>query len=314
MKKLLALLLFALPCMGQNPLFITSSFNTATAATPTFSPVAGAVSNPTTVTASSATIGQTGCTMYLDASNPPTTAQSTYSVTVGVTLYAQVRGCVAYNNSAVASAAYTISVLPVIIQTVQCSSSPCTISSTGAGHMLIYYGSTGVSTSGRIVAISANVSGNFTQIPGCNVTSTGNLYSDAWAITNITGGDTSVTFNPSALDTSQAVLQEVSHANTVLNGGCLTNLQNTASTSQISASFASLGNNFIAVTAHPSASVCGTTPGSGTLPSTGAWTRQNPGAGGNYNWTAISSTSGTYQFICTSSSSTSNPILAAFAN
>ena len=34
MKKLLALLLFALPCMGQNPLFITSSFNKATAATP----------------------------------------------------------------------------------------------------------------------------------------------------------------------------------------------------------------------------------------------------------------------------------------
>ena len=113
MKKLLALLLFALPCMGQNPLFITSSFNTATAATPTFSPAAGAVANPTTVTASSTTTG-TGCTIYFDTSPTPTTAQTTYSVTTAVTLYAQVRGCSGYNNSAVASAAYTI-VVPFVV-------------------------------------------------------------------------------------------------------------------------------------------------------------------------------------------------------
>lgn len=47
--------------------------------------------------------------MYLDTNNPPTTQQTTYSVTTGVTLYAQVKGCTGYANSAIASATYTIS-------------------------------------------------------------------------------------------------------------------------------------------------------------------------------------------------------------
>ena len=101
--KRLALLLVALPCMGQNSLFITSSFNTATAATPTFSPASPYSGGATTVTASSTTIGQTGCTMYFDASSTPTTATTTYSFTTSITLYAQVRGCASYNNSAVAT-------------------------------------------------------------------------------------------------------------------------------------------------------------------------------------------------------------------
>lgn len=78
----------------------------APAATPTFSPAAGAVSNPTTVTASSAS----GCSthIYEDTSNPPTTLQNTFSVTTAETVYAQVRGCPGFGNSAVGSAAYTI--------------------------------------------------------------------------------------------------------------------------------------------------------------------------------------------------------------
>jgi hypothetical protein len=79
----------------------------AAAAIPTFSPSAGAVANPTTVTASTST--SDGCTMYLDTSNPPVTAQSTYSVTTAVTLHAQAKGCSTHANSAVGSAAYTIS-------------------------------------------------------------------------------------------------------------------------------------------------------------------------------------------------------------
>jgi hypothetical protein len=87
--------------------YVPTAFSGSTAATPTFSPTAGAVSNPTTVTASTST--SDGCTMYLDTSNPPTTAQSTYSVTTAVTLYAQAKGCSTYSDSAVsAGQSYTI--------------------------------------------------------------------------------------------------------------------------------------------------------------------------------------------------------------
>ena len=84
-----------------------ADYTEAAAAIPTFSPSAGAVANPTTVTASTST--SDGCTMYLDTSNPPVTAQSTYSVTTAVTLHAQAKGCSTHANSAVGSAAYTIS-------------------------------------------------------------------------------------------------------------------------------------------------------------------------------------------------------------
>ena len=110
MKKILMLsvFLFAGTLAAQtNPIFLNSSFNTATASAPTFSPVAGAVTNPTTVTASSTTTG-TGCTIYFDTNPTPTTAQTTYSVTTAVTLYAQVRGCSGYSDSSVSSAAYTM--------------------------------------------------------------------------------------------------------------------------------------------------------------------------------------------------------------
>jgi hypothetical protein len=122
MRRLLLVFVLLLTCsafgqyMGIGSVFPTAS---TAAATPTFSPAAGAVSNPTTVTASTATVD--GCTMYLDTSNPPTTAQSTYSVTTGVTLYAQAKGCSTHTNSAVASAAYTIT----------CTSGACSDSFSG---------------------------------------------------------------------------------------------------------------------------------------------------------------------------------------
>jgi hypothetical protein len=108
MKRLFVLLacLLAVPAQGQILSIIMGGTNQP-AATPTFSPVAGAVTNPTTVTASTST--SDGCTIYFDTSNPPVTAQTTYSVTTGVTLYAQARGCAHHSDSAVGSAAYTIS-------------------------------------------------------------------------------------------------------------------------------------------------------------------------------------------------------------
>jgi len=108
MKRLFVLLacLLAVPAQGQILSIIMGGTNQP-AATPTFSPVAGAVTNPTTVTASTST--SDGCTIYFDTSNPPVTAQTTYSVTTGVTLYAQARGCAHHRDSLVGSAAYTIS-------------------------------------------------------------------------------------------------------------------------------------------------------------------------------------------------------------
>ena len=108
MKRLFVLLacLLAVPAQGQILSIIMGGTNQP-AATPTFSPVAGAVTNPTTVTASTST--SDGCTIYFDTSNPPVTAQTTYSVTTGVTLYAQARGCAHHRDSLVGSATYTIS-------------------------------------------------------------------------------------------------------------------------------------------------------------------------------------------------------------
>src|ERR1017187_183575 len=107
MKRLLLLMALALPCMAQTPVFLQQAFNTQTAATPTFSPAAGGVANPTTVTPSTAT-GPCSAYMYVDSSNPPATLQLTYTVTTGITLYAQIKGCPGYNNSGIASATYSI--------------------------------------------------------------------------------------------------------------------------------------------------------------------------------------------------------------
>ena len=121
MKRLwLIPLLFSSLAHGQMLVASTVGGSFATAATPTFSPVAGAVANPTTVTASSTS----GCSthIYEDTSNPPTTLQNTFSVTTAETVYAQVRGCPGFGDSAVGSAAYTITTpTPSITTTQQCA-------------------------------------------------------------------------------------------------------------------------------------------------------------------------------------------------
>jgi hypothetical protein len=103
------LLLFSTLAHGQILESIMFGGSNPTAATPTFLPVAGAVSNPTTVTASSSS----GCStqIFEDTSNPPTTLQNTFSVITAETVYAQVGGCPGFGNSAVGSAAYTIAAL-----------------------------------------------------------------------------------------------------------------------------------------------------------------------------------------------------------
>lgn len=94
--------------------------STPTAATPTFSPVAGAITSGTTIAISTAT---GGCSSYIFWNFTGTSmASGTNSTTAsGITtssiLYAQVVGCPGYANSAIASAAYTItgSGLPTLV-------------------------------------------------------------------------------------------------------------------------------------------------------------------------------------------------------
>ena len=116
MKKLL-LTLFLLLTVGasaQNPLFFQSAFNTATAATPTFSPAAGTYTGTQSVTISSITGGAAFCSTQ-DGSTP-TESGGTCTNGVGtnptnVTATGTLKAIAyksGYNDSAVASAAYTI--------------------------------------------------------------------------------------------------------------------------------------------------------------------------------------------------------------
>jgi hypothetical protein len=96
------------------PIGAVMASGTPTAATPTFSPCGASscsVSNPTVVTASTATSG-CGSYIYFDANPTPTTNQTTYTVTAGVTLYAYVHGCPGYADSGIGSAVYSITASP----------------------------------------------------------------------------------------------------------------------------------------------------------------------------------------------------------
>ncbi len=82
------------------------------AATPTFSPPSGAVSNPTTVTLSS---GSCGAYIYWGTTNPPTTGDTngtSITVTGAATYYAKVIGCPGHTDSAVGTGVYTIATPP----------------------------------------------------------------------------------------------------------------------------------------------------------------------------------------------------------
>jgi hypothetical protein len=132
------------------------------AATPTFSPSAGAVSNPTTVTASTATSG-CGPYIYFDTNPTPTTNQTTYSVTTAVTLYAYVHGCPGYTDSAVASASYTIAsgtvATPLLVPNAWIPTISTANYSVAAPSPTLVFGEQGTGTSSPAVPISiSNVS------------------------------------------------------------------------------------------------------------------------------------------------------------
>jgi hypothetical protein len=91
------------------------------AATPTFSPAAGAYSSPQSVTLSTSTPGCSGFLYWNTTGNP--TSGDTHGTSVSVasseTVYAKVIGCPGFADSAVGSAAYTIALtsgLPTLVQ------------------------------------------------------------------------------------------------------------------------------------------------------------------------------------------------------
>ena len=195
MKRLLVILLLALGAHAQTTVKgITLkgvSITTGTAAAPTFSPAAGAVSNPTTVTASS----WSGCSsyIYLDTSNPPTTKQTTYSVTTAVTLYSYVHGCPGYADSSVSSAAYTIvSHVFTVVQTKTCQSVTgttftCAFSQgTASGNVVLlgFYGQT--------YTLSSVSGGTLTTFPALNSED-----AQMAVITGLAANTTTITFTPS---------------------------------------------------------------------------------------------------------------------
>ena len=91
------------------PTTLTANYTYQQAATPTFSPAAGTYSTTQSITASTTT---SACSAYLytGTANLPTTETATASVASSETLYSYVHGCPNYADSAVGSAAYTISV------------------------------------------------------------------------------------------------------------------------------------------------------------------------------------------------------------
>jgi len=88
-----------------------------TAATPTFSPVAGSYSSTQSVTISTATTG-CGSYIYWNLTGSPTTGDThgtSVSVASSETVYAKVIGCPGYTDSAVGSAAYMIGASPLAV-------------------------------------------------------------------------------------------------------------------------------------------------------------------------------------------------------
>lgn len=117
--RLITLLLLASASYGQSLLsgIIGGAAALSQAATPTFSPTAGAVTNPTSVTISTATGGCSGYIYHKTSAGVTSgdTNSTSYSVTGAVTVYAKVIGCPGYSDSSESSAAYTIAAAPTFV-------------------------------------------------------------------------------------------------------------------------------------------------------------------------------------------------------
>lgn len=232
MRTVLTILLLAASAFGQaassnlggtasvqGTATLSASGSTLAAGTPTFSPPAGAVQNPTTVTISTNTPGY-NCSSYIwyttDGSTPTTGGTSTngssVSVTTAETIKAKEIGCPAFTDSAVGSAAYTISLTPSIVHATQIliaggSSSPqaITIPSTGANNMLVTV-IEGIVNPMTPTAAGATFTQKYSGVPQSNAT-----VSSAY---NISAGITSVSFAFSGTTDAIGWIFEIHNENT----------------------------------------------------------------------------------------------------
>ena len=195
---LIPVLFLASLASGQNPIFFQSAFNTATAATPTFLPVAGTYTGTQSVTISTATSGCGSYIYWSTVHNPPTIADTNgtaVSVTTSETVYAKVIGCPGYNDSPVGSAAYTINVPPSILPSAACF---------GTGASTTFTTPAVVTTGAKVVVVTiSSVAGGTTSVvdnltthtltcPECNI---GHLVEVAHELLPSTTGSATFTVN-----------------------------------------------------------------------------------------------------------------------
>jgi hypothetical protein len=224
MKILILILgLLATPAFGQYTIgqWTTSvTVAVATAATPTFSPVAGTYSSAQTVTISTATTLAVLC-YTTDGSTPTETANlcsggttATYSTPITVSTTKTVKAIATlagYTDSSVGSAAYTISGgghsfalvhSPTLCGTASSFVNPitCTIPSTVAGNsVLIFYSFISAAT----LPTSYSPAATCVPTPGNGST---NSFTGLCIISNVSGGVTSVSIIPSNNYTSSSVM------------------------------------------------------------------------------------------------------------
>jgi hypothetical protein len=190
MKRILSviILLICSPvCYSQTILF-SNFFQTVglpTAATPTFSPVAGSVINPTTVTASTSTTG-CGSYIYFDTNSAPTTNQTTYSVTTTVTLYAYVHGCPGYNDSSITSAVFSAVNLPVYIDSPSCGFSTSCTATVSAGELVHMFCPSAFASTITSVSASSSPSATWAAVQSV----VGGAAQSFWAVMNTSGSTT----------------------------------------------------------------------------------------------------------------------------
>jgi hypothetical protein len=178
--------------VGSAAYTITSS----RAATPTFSPAAGTYSSAQSVTISTST---PGCSAYLywnTTGNPTSSATRGTSVSVAAseTVYAKVIGCPGYSDSAIRSAAYTITssqaATPTFSPTAGTYSSTQSVTiatSTPGCSGYIYWNTTGNPTSGDTQGTSVNVASSetvYAKVIGCPGYSDSAVGSAAYTMTS----------------------------------------------------------------------------------------------------------------------------------
>lgn len=172
--RLLSIILFVASVQAQT---VAVKHRTVTAlaaaATPSFSPASGEVSNPTTVTISTAS---SACSSYIywGTSNPPTTGDTngtSISVTSAQTYYAKVIGCPTASDSASGTASYTLPGPATLVSHcnslgagVSCAGGIDTTTSTSLW-VFVWRGSTAPSAPTDAVGSCASPCNTWTQLP-----------------------------------------------------------------------------------------------------------------------------------------------------